>query len=120
MTFVLNRFKSFQYAFNGLLILMKEEINAIIHVFLSLIVIVLGISLKISLMEWMILIAIIGFVISLEIINSAIENLANIVSPLRHPIIKKVKDLSAAAVLFYAFIALIIGLMIFIPKLCEL
>ena len=84
------------------------------------IAIILGIVLKISNIEWIAIIMVIGLVFSIEIINSAIENLADFVSPNYNEIIKKVKDLSAAAVLISALVSLIIGIIIFIPKIIEL
>jgi len=63
---------------------------------------------------------VVGFVFSMEIINSAIEQLADFVSPDYHEAIKKVKDLSAAAVLISALVSVIIACIIFIPKIIEL
>ncbi len=114
------RLKSFVYAFNGLKILMSEEHNARIHVFISILVIVAGVYFKVSLVEWIFLIFAMGSVIILEIVNSVIENIANFISPERHPKIKKIKDLSAGAVLLSAITAAIIGLIIFIPKLIAI
>jgi diacylglycerol kinase len=113
------RLKSFQYAFNGLRILIREEPNARIHIAIALLVILLGFILKISLPEWIAVILCIGSVISLELINSAIENLADFVSPEKHAKIKRIKDLSAATVLIGAVVASIIGLIIFVPKIME-
>ena len=70
--------------------------------------------------EWVTIIIVIGFVFSVEIINSSIENLADFVSPNYNEIIKKVKDLSAASVLISALVSLIVGIIIFIPKIIEL
>lgn len=114
------RLKSFKYAFNGLKIVFQEEHNARIHLAISLIVIVCGLIFKISSTEWMIICLAIGLVVSMEIINSAIENLADFVSPSSSNRIKKVKDLSAAAVLICAIVSLIIGILIFLPKIIHL
>ncbi len=111
------RLKSFKYAFNGLMILVKEEHNARIHLFATICVVIAGFFLEISKIEWFAVIFAIGFVIALEIINSSIENIADFVSPEKHKRIKKIKDLSAAAVLVSAITAFVIGLLIFIPKL---
>jgi undecaprenol kinase/diacylglycerol kinase (ATP) len=109
--------RSFVFAFNGLKILIREEQNARIHAIGALGAIVLGFVLKISMHEWVAIILAIGFVITIETINSAIENLADYVSPDKHDLIKKVKDLSAGGVLLSAITALIIGLFIFLPKI---
>jgi diacylglycerol kinase len=58
-------------------------------------------------------------VIALEMINSAIENLVDFVSPEKHQSIKKIKDLSAGAVLVGATVAAIVGLIVFLPKILE-
>uniref|UniRef100_UPI003217988E diacylglycerol kinase family protein n=1 Tax=uncultured Draconibacterium sp. TaxID=1573823 RepID=UPI003217988E len=116
----LKRLKSFKYAFNGLRILIKEEHNARIHLFASICVIIMGLLFKISRNEWIVIFFSIGLIISLEIINSSIENIADFISPEKHEKIKKIKDLSASGVLISAITALIIELIIFIPKIFEL
>ena len=114
------RLTSFRYAINGLKILIKNEHNSRIHLVAMIVAIILGIILKISNLEWIAIVMVIGFVFSIEIINSAIENLADFVSPNYNEIIKKVKDLSAASVLISALVSLIVGIIIFIPKIIEL
>jgi len=111
------RLQSFKYALNGLKILIIEEHNSRIHLFTAIIVIILGFLLKISSSEWLAVSFAIGFVITSEIINSAIENIADFVSPDKNDLIKKVKDLAAAAVLISAITALAIGIIIFLPKI---
>jgi diacylglycerol kinase len=111
------RLLSFFYAINGIKILLLEEHNARIHLFAAIIAIILGILLKISNFEWLAIVFAIGFVITCETINSAIENLADFVSPDKNDLIKKAKDLSAAAVLISAFTALVIGIIVLLPKL---
>ncbi|QZT37446.1 diacylglycerol kinase family protein [Halosquirtibacter xylanolyticus] len=111
------RLESFKYAFNGLRVLIKEEHNARIHLFATILVVAAGFYYHISIGEWIAILLCIGLVISLEIINSAIENIADYVSPNKHEMIKKIKDLSAASVLVTAFISLIIGILIFIDKI---
>ncbi|MBK8398010.1 MAG: diacylglycerol kinase family protein [Leptospiraceae bacterium] len=117
---IVKRLKSFIYALNGLKILILEEHNARIHLFAAICVVIAGIVFKISSLEWTAIIFAIGFVIALEIINSAIENMADFISPEKNEQIKKIKDLSAAAVLVGAITAFVIGLIVFIPKLSTL
>ena len=112
-----NRLKSFKYAFNGLKILIREEHNARIHVFIAVCVLLAGLLFEISAGEWIAVTLCIGLVIALEMINSAIENLADFVSPEKHDRIKKVKDLAAGAVLLGAVIAVVVGLIVFLPKI---
>jgi diacylglycerol kinase len=114
------RLQSFKYALNGLKILIKEEHNARIHLFATICVIIAGLFFNISMNEWIGVIFSIGLVFSLEIINSSIENIADFISPEKHEMIGRIKDLSASGVLIGAITALIIGLIIFIPKILEL
>ena len=113
------RIKSFKYAFNGLRILIREEHNARIHLFAMICVLVLGGLLKISIYEWTAVLFAIGIVISSEIFNSAIENIADFISKERREEIKRIKDLAAAGVLVCALTALLIGLIVFVPKLID-
>lgn len=114
---IINRLLSFKHAFNGLSILIKEEHNARIHLVASIGVIIACLVFKISLYEWIAIIFAVGLVFCLEIINSSIENMADFISPEKHEMIKKIKDLSASGVLISALTALIIGLIIFLPKI---
>lgn len=114
------RLKSFTYAFNGLKVLFWEEHNSRIHLFATVCVIVAGVLLKLSILEWVALAFAVGLVFSGEIFNSAIEDLADVVCPERDERIKKVKDLAAAAVLVNAITAAVIGLLVFVPKIIHL
>ncbi len=110
------RIKSFGFAINGLRILIREEHNARIHLFVAGVAIIASIGLGISVLEWMAVILAIGFVFAAEIVNSAIENMADFISPEKDERIKKIKDLSAAGVLVSAVTAFAIGLLVFLPK----
>ncbi len=80
-----------------------------------------GLFFHITNAEWLILILAIGVVLTMETINSALENLSDYASKKEmHPTIRKVKDLSAAAVLIMAIAALAIGLIIFLPRIIHL
>jgi len=105
---------------NGLRILIREEHNARIHLFVSVCVVIAGVVLNISAMEWVAVVFAIGLVFSLEAMNSSIENLADFVSAEKHNWIKKIKDLAAAGVLIGAIAAVVIGLIVFIPKILGL
>ncbi|MFA8301345.1 MAG: diacylglycerol kinase family protein [Hyphomicrobiales bacterium] len=111
---------SFKYAFNGLIILLKEEQNARIHFIAAIIAIILGFLLEINTLEWAVILLLIGIIISLEMINSAIERIANFVCEEKNEQIKRIKDLAAGAVLVMAIIAVIIAIIIFIPKIIHL
>tara|TARA_B110000285_G_scaffold148750_1_gene166012 strand:+ start:5776 stop:6153 length:378 start_codon:yes stop_codon:yes gene_type:complete len=116
---ILERLLSFKFAFNGIKLFFKEEHNSWIHLLLTMTAITFGVWLKISLLEWVLIVFCIGFVFVTEIINTAIENICNFISPEKHSIIKRIKDLSAAAVLFSAVTSLIVGVLIFLPKLID-
>lgn len=117
---IAKRLKSFTYAFNGLKVLFQEEHNSRIHLFATVCVIVAGVLLKLSILEWVAVAFAVGLVFSGEIFNSAIEDLADVVCPERNERIKKVKDLAAATVLVNALTAAVIGLLVFVPKIIHL
>ena len=117
---IAKRLKSFTYAFNGLRVLFKEEHNSRIHLFATICVVVAGVLLKLSVLEWVAVAFAVGLVFSGEIFNSAIEGLSDVVCPEHDERIKKVKDLSAAAVLVNAITAAVVGLLVFLPKLIAL
>lgn len=81
------------------------------------IVIIAGFYYKISKVEWMVCIILFGMVISLELVNTAIENTVDLAMPEKNPQAKVAKDVAAAAVLVGAIVATIVGLIIFIPKI---
>jgi diacylglycerol kinase (ATP) len=114
------RVKSFKYAFEGLKTLFLQEHNARIHAVATVIAIALGFVLRISPNEWIFLVGVISLVFICELINTSLEALADFVSPQKHPQIKKVKDLAAAAVFISALAALIIGIILFLPKIINL
>ena len=114
------RLKSFVYAINGVKLLLREEHNARIHALATFCVIGLGFYFTISSTEWIAVLFAIGFVFSMEMVNSAIENVCDFMSPDKHETIKKVKDMAAGAVLISAIIAAIVGSIIFIPKVLAL
>jgi diacylglycerol kinase len=114
------RIKSFKYAFNGLRILFREESNAWIHLCIAFCVLIAGFVLQISKGEWIVIIFCIGFVFALELVNTAIENIADFVSKDYHVLIKKAKDLSAGAVLIGAIVSAVVGFIIFVPRIIGL
>lgn len=114
------RFKSFTYAFKGLTHVLKAEHNMWIHLSVTLTVIVLGSVLKISRFDWLIVILCIGFVLTAEIMNTAIEKLTDKVSPERNEEAGLVKDISACAVLVSVITSVIAGLLVFTPYMIAL
>ncbi|WP_221393948.1 diacylglycerol kinase family protein [Dyadobacter sp. NIV53] len=112
--------RSFRYAGMGIYSLFRYENNARIHLIACVLVLIAGISLQISPTEWCTIVILIGLVWSAEAINTAIEKLADVVSPDYHRAIKDVKDLAAAGVLILAVSSVIVGGIIFIPKIIFL
>ena len=112
--------KSFKYAFEGIFTGIKEEQNMKIHISIMILVIVFGIMLKISKIEWIICIALFGLVISMELINTAIENTVDLITKENNQQAKIAKDVAAGAVLVSAIVSSVIGLMIFIPKILAI
>ena len=117
---VSDRIHSFQFAITGLKFLITHEHNARIHLGVGLATILLGSFLQISLTEWLALTLCIGFVITVEIINTAIEKVLDFITLQNKTEIRIAKDLAASGVLVSAITALICGLIIFTPKLIAL
>ena len=113
-------FKSFIYAFDGLKYAFKYEQNILVHTLATILVIIAGIFFKISLMEWLVLVLIIGLVIATELINTSIEATIDLVTKEIHPLAKIAKDTAAAAVLVFGLTAIVIGYIIFVPKFLVL
>ena len=113
-------FSSFKYAFSGIFSALKKERNLKIHFCAMILVIIAGILLKISKLEWIICLILFALVISSELINTAIEQTVDIASPDINEKAKLAKDCGAGAVLVCAIVSAIIGLIIFIPKIIAL
>jgi diacylglycerol kinase len=111
------RSNSFGYAWQGIKALFRTEHNAWIHTGVAVAVIIAAIFLKVSRVEAVVLVLTIAFVFVTEILNTAIEKTMDLISIERHPKIALVKDLAAAAVLLSAIAAVVIGIIIFLPKL---
>ncbi len=111
---------SFKYAFTGIITAVRDERNMKIHLFATLLVIALGLSLHIRLWEWLVCIGWIFLVIGAEMFNTAIENAVNLVTSDYNLFAQKAKDISAGAVLVLAIGATISGVLIFLPKIIIL
>lgn len=109
--------ESFGYAFEGLKTAIKNEPNFRFHIVAAVVVMVFGLFLKFSAWELAVLTLTIGFVLILELINTTLEALVNLVSPEIQKQAKIAKDVSAAAVLVAAILAAIVGLFLFLPKI---
>lgn len=112
--------KAFINAFNGMKYFFLHERNGKIQLCIAATVVVLAIGLGVSTTDWIALLICIAMVLSMEMLNSALEKLSDLVKKDYHPVIKTVKDMAASAVLFVSLIAAIIGCMIFLPKIIQL
>lgn len=115
-----SRLLSFKFAINGWLLFFKHQPNAWIHLFFMVLTVVAGIFFHLSSYEWIALVFAIGLVFLAEMLNSSIERLSDVYTEKFDQGIKETKDLAAGAVLWSAVIAVIIGLIIFLPKCWEL
>lgn len=99
----------------------RETPNAWIQLAATVPVILLGVLFRLSPREWLALVIVTGAVFSLEAVNTALERLSDYACNKEiHPLVKKAKDLAAAGVLIAALTALIVGVIIFVPKVVEL
>ncbi|MBI9041131.1 diacylglycerol kinase [Lutibacter sp.] len=114
--FFLNRIKSVKYAAKGFWILITSEKSIIAQVIIGIIMTIIGFLMNISATEWLFQIMAISIVLVAESLNTAIEKMADFVHPDYHTKIGFIKDISAGAAFFAAIFAVIIGLIIYIPK----
>lgn len=112
--------KSFSYALQGICYASKVERNLKIHLSITLLVVILGFLFSLTKIEWLFVLIAIGGVITLELVNTSIERVVDLVTKDDHPLAKQAKDTAAGAVLIYAIIAVIIGIIIFVPKILRL
>lgn len=108
--------RSFKFATAGIIHCLKAERNFKIHVIMALLVIIAGIATKLSPIEWFIIIIFISGVLALELVNTALERIVDLVTAEHHLLAKQAKDAAAGAVLVFAIGSAIAGLIIFIPK----
>lgn len=119
-----NRFvaflRKFKYAFRGLAVAIKEEKSLIVDFIFSIIVIIMAIIIGLKTYEWAILIMVITLVIGMELINTAIENLVDTISFKYNIDASKIKDTAAATSLVFSLMAIVVGLIIFVPKFIQI
>lgn len=107
--------KSFLYAMRGLKKTFREEQNFKIQSLVALLVLFLGFYFEITRTEWIFLVLAIGLVLLMEVLNSAIERVVDVLKPRIDDYVKEIKDIMAAAVMLASVVAVIVGLIIFIP-----
>jgi diacylglycerol kinase len=106
-------FKSVGYAVKGFLISLKEQRNLKVQVVIALITVGAAGYFDISVAEWCVILLTIGLVIGLEMINTSIESLVDLVTLEQKPHAGKIKDIAAGAVLFASVLSIVIGVLIF-------
>jgi undecaprenol kinase len=112
--------KSFTFAITGIKTALWTERNMRIHLLVSVLVILCAVFFSISKLEWLFILIAIGGIFSLELINTAIERVVDLITDEYHPLAKQAKDVAAGAVFIYAIMAVIIGLLIFLPHVLNL
>jgi diacylglycerol kinase len=110
--------KAFGFAMDGIVVFFRHETNGKIQGICAIVALALSAYYRISANEWLWILACICVVIALEMINSAIEKICNIISADFHPTIKVIKDICAGAVLWASIFSVVIGCVIFLPKIC--
>lgn len=116
-SFFVNRVKSIGFAFNGALHLLKTEKSIQLQVIIGIVMTILGFYFELSNIEWTIQCLTIGSILTIEGINTAIEEIADFIHPEHHSKIGQIKDISAGAVFIMAIIAIIVGMIIYLPKI---
>lgn len=111
--------KTFGYAFEGILTGIRKERNMRIHTAAMILVVFFGTVLGLSATEWCICLVLFGLVMALELVNTAVEAVVDLVTEERKPLAKTAKDTAAGAVLIAAIMAAVIGCIIFLPKILE-
>ncbi len=112
-------FIGFSYAWNGLKIMAKEP-NFRIHMIATLLVTIAGFYFKLNAIEWAVIVIVIGTVLISETFNSVVEQMIDYIKPEIHPTAKLIKDMSAGGVLLASVIAIIVGVIIFLPKIIHI
>jgi diacylglycerol kinase (ATP) len=112
--------KSFRYAFQGLGTAFKQEPNFRTQTIIALIILILAITLRFSLIEMVLLILVTGLVLILELVNTSLEALVDLITEEIKPEAKTAKDVCAGAVLLAAVLAVAIGSFLFLPKIFKL
>lgn len=108
-------YKSFKFAFRGLLSLIKKEQNFKLHIIATIVVIFLGGYFQIKLWQWSLIVLMIAGVLILEMLNTVFERLLDLFKPRLHSYVKEVKDIMSAIVLVASIASVIIALLIFAP-----
>lgn len=110
-------FKSFQYAVKGLFLVMRDEQNFRVHIVFAMLALFFSWFYHITQTELIIVILLISQVLLMEVINSAIERVTDVLKPRINDFVMEIKDIMAAAVMLSSMVAMVVGLIIFVPYL---
>ena len=113
-------FSSFAYAISGISYAFRSQFNMRVHIVAALMVIAASFILRISPVEWCVVLLCIGSVIAAELINTSLEVSIDLISPQRNKKAGQAKDLAAAGVFIVSIVSSIIGLIVFVPKIIHL
>ncbi|MGX7192153.1 diacylglycerol kinase family protein [Enterococcus moraviensis] len=112
---------SLEFAVQGIKTVFREERNMRTHIFMGVLAIIMGFIFRLAITEWLWLLLVIFLVLVMEIINTVFENVVDMVTDFHfHPIGKKIKDMAAGAVLLTTFFAVVVGVLLFVPKIWQL
>lgn len=115
-SFFSGRLKSFSFAIKGAVKLITTEHSIMVQFFIGIIMTIIGFCFHITATEWLFQTLSIGLIMSIEGLNTAVEKIADFIHPEYHSKIGFIKDIAAGAVFFAAITAIVIGLIIYIPK----
>jgi diacylglycerol kinase len=111
------RIDSFRHAFAGVAVLLREQHNARIHLCATVLVLALAAWLQLGRYDWVLLLLTIALVWAAEALNSSLEYLADAAVPEHHELVARAKDVAAAGVLVCAMVAVVVGILVFLPYL---
>ena len=112
--------ESFGHAMDGISYVISHERNFLVELMFAIMVTVASFILKVSVIEWCILVCVIGMVLALEMVNTAIERCVDLVTKDYKELAKIAKDVSAGAVLVMSMFSVILGILIFLPRIITL
>jgi len=119
--FGLKRFiDSFKYSMQGIKHTYTQEQSLVIHLITTILLIIMGFVFDISLIEWVITLLFLGVIVAIELLNTAIEAVVDLVTDKYNHLAKIAKDCGSAAVFIVTLVGIIVGLIIYIPKIMEL
>lgn len=117
INWIKTRLDSFRFALRGVRLLLRSETHARIHLLATILVVALGATFSLSSAEWGLIVLVTGLVWTAEAFNTAIERVVDLASPERHELAEKAKDLAAGGVLLAAVTAVMVGLLLFGPRI---